>query len=118
MQFPPDRAELLAAVGRLLDDEVLGAVPPHLQHQVRVAAHLVHLVEREVGVGAEHAARERALLTELLGADVEDPQAVLAARLRAGDDPDLERRSWTTLVEITRQDLAVAKPGHDSWEGE
>ena len=118
MQFLPDSADLLAAVGRLLGDDVLGTVPPHLQHPVRVAAHLVQLVEREVRLGPEHAARERAWLAELLGADVENAQAVLAARIRAGDDPELERRSWTTLVAITRQDLAVAKPGHDSWEGE
>ncbi len=57
-------------------------------------------------------------MTELLGADVEDPAATLAARLRAGDAPELEAQAWPVLVEIARQDVAVAKPGHDSWEGE
>jgi Domain of unknown function (DUF6285) len=118
VQFPPDSADLLAAIARLLDEQVLAAVPAHLQHPVRVAAHLSHLVERELRLAPQQAARERALLTELLGGEVDDPAATLAARLRAGDDPDLEARAWPVLVEIARQDVAVAKPGHDSWEGE
>ena len=118
MQFPPDSADLLAAIARLLDEHVLAAVPPQLQHQVRVAAHLSHLVERELRLAPQQAARERALLTQLLGDEVDDPAATLTARLRAGDDPDLEERAWPVLVEIARQDVAVAKPGHDSWEGE
>ena len=117
MQFPPDAAELLAAIGRLLDDKVLDAVPPDLQHQVRVAGHLAHLVEREVRLGPDHASRERQLLTDLLGVDVADPQAALAGRLRATDDAAFEAAAWSALVAITRQDLAVAKPGHDAWEG-
>jgi hypothetical protein len=118
VQFPPEAADLLAAVARLLDEQVLGAVPPHLQHQVRVAAHLSHLVERELRLGPQQATIERALLTELLGVEVDDPATTLAARLRAGDEPDLEAKAWPVLVEIARHDVAVAKPGHDSWEGE
>lgn len=115
MQFPPTAADLLAAIGRLLDDQVLAAVPPELQHQVRVAAHLAHLVEREVRLGPGNSARERHLLAGLLGAEVGDPQAALAARIR--ESPELDAEVWAVLVEITRQDLAVAKPGHDAWEG-
>lgn len=118
MQFAPDAAALLAAIARLLDGQVLEAVPAHLQHPVRVAGHLARLVEREIRLGPASAARERELLTELLGAGVEDPSSALAARVRDADDPSFERRAWVVLVEITRADLAVAKPGHDSWEGE
>jgi hypothetical protein len=118
VQFPPDSADLLAAIARLLDDQVLAAVPAHLRHPVRVAAHLSHLVERELRLVPQQAARERALLTGLLAAEVDDPAATLAERLRTGEDPDLEARAWPVLVEIARQDVAVAKPGHDSWEGE
>jgi hypothetical protein len=117
VQFPPDAADLLAAIGRLLDDRVLDAVPPDLQHQVRVAGHLAHLVEREVRLGPENASRERQLLTDLLGVDVSDPQAALAERLRATDDAAVEVAAWSALVAVTRQDLAVAKPGPDRWEG-
>ncbi len=118
MQFPPDAAALLDAVGRLLDEQVMGAVPPHLQHPVRVASHLVRLVEREVALAPANAARERELLGELLGDGDPDPQAALATRLRRSDDDELDRVAWAALVEITRRDLAIAKPGHDSWEGE
>lgn len=118
MQFPPDAADLLAAIGRLLDEQVIESVPPHLQHPVRVAGHLAHLVEREVRLGPVNDAREQELLEGLLGADVTEPQAALAERIRSGADADLEARAWAALVEITRHDLAVVKPGHDSWEGE
>ena len=57
-------------------------------------------------------------MTGVLGVEVEDPAATLAARLRAGDDPGLEALAWPALVEVARQDVAVVKPGHDSWEGE
>jgi hypothetical protein len=118
MQFAPSAAELAAAIARLLDEQVVGAVPAHLQHAVRVAGHLAWLLEREAGLGPANAARERELLTELLGSEVPDPNAAVADRLRDEDDPDFERRAWATLVEITRGDLAIAKPGHDSWVGE
>jgi len=118
MQFLPEAPDLLGAVATLLEDKVLGAVPAELQHQVRVAAHLSRLLEREARLGPEAAGRERELITALLGHDAEDPAAALAERL-AGDDVDaeFEARAWETLVEVTRADLAICKPGHDRWEG-
>lgn len=118
MQFVPEAADLLAAIGKLLDEKVLTVVPPDLQHQVRVAAHLSTLIERELRLGPANDARERELLDELLGGHVDDPQAALAERIRHGDDESFEARAWPAIVEITRNDLAVAKPGHDRWEGE
>ena len=118
MQFVPEAADLLAAIGKLLDEKVLNAVPADLQHQVRVAAHLSTLVERELRLGPANTAREDELLAELLGETVADPQTVLAERIRHGDDESCEARAWPAIVEITRNDLKVAKPGHDVWEGE
>ncbi len=122
MQFVPTAAELAAAIAGLLDEQVIGAVPGHLQHPVRVAGHLARLLEREARLGPDAAERERILLGELLGVgdgDVATLTAELAARIRTGgDDDDFARAAWAALVEITRGDLAVAKPGHDSWEGE
>ncbi len=117
MQFEPDAPTLLAAVARLLDEQVLGAVPAELQHPVRVAAHLATLVERELRLGPDADRRERELLTGLVGGEVDDPGAVLAERLRRDGDEELERAAWPVLVEIARLDLAVAKPGHDRWDG-
>jgi hypothetical protein len=118
VQFVPEAADLLAAIGKLLDEKVLNVVPPDLQHQVRVAAHLSTLLEREARLGPAGAAKERELLTGLLGEEVDDPNAVLAARIREGDDESFEARAWPVVVEITKMDLAIAKPGHDRYEGE
>jgi Domain of unknown function (DUF6285) len=119
VQFVPSAAELAAAIARLLDEQVMGAVPPHLQHPVRVAGHLASLLEREARLGPATAAHERELLGRLLGADGDGDAlaAALADRIRTGDD-EFARAAWGVLVEITRGDLAIAKPGHDSWEGE
>ena len=87
----PTAPELLAAIGRLLDEQVLAAVPPHLQHQVRVAANLAGLVERELRLGPANAARERELIAELLG-DGRRRRSRGGARRRAcahGDDADV-----------------------------
>jgi hypothetical protein len=118
VQFVPEAADLLAAIGKLLDEKVLDVVPPDLQHQVRVAAHLSTLLEREARLGPAGAAQEHELLTGLLGEDVENANDVLAARIRNGDDEAFEAKAWPVVVEITKMDLAIAKPGHDLWEGE
>jgi hypothetical protein len=118
VQFVPEAADLLAAIGKLLDDKVLNAVPADLQHQVRVAAHLSTLIERELRFGPANTVREDELLAGLLGGSVPDPQAALADKIRNGDDEAFEAAAWPAIVEITRNDLKVAKPGHDRWEGE
>jgi Domain of unknown function (DUF6285) len=117
MQFLPDAADLLAAIGKLLDEKVLHAVPPEVQHEVRVAANLTSLVEREIRLGTASTAREKRLLADVLGEHEDDPHAVLADRIRNRDDEGFEERVWPVLVEITRGDLDVAKPGHEHWQG-
>jgi Domain of unknown function (DUF6285) len=124
VQYRPDAATLLGAVAAVLDD-VLADVPPAKQHQVRVAAHLSRLVEREVRLGGSAAAAECAALAELLGLEVSDLAGVadgserLATRLREldNDDVDFDARAWEVLVEVTRRDLDIAKPGHTDWGG-
>jgi hypothetical protein len=124
MQYEPSAAELLAAIAELLEDEVLPAVPASLTHKARVAANLARILEREETLGPAAAARERERLAALVGDD--DAQggddvvalaARLAERVRTDDDPDFSLRAWEALVAICRDDLAIAKPGHDAWEG-
>jgi hypothetical protein len=118
MQFLPAAPELLGAIATLLEDKVLAAVPADLQHQVRVAAHLSRLLEREARLGPEAARRERGLITAVLGHAADDPAAALAERLGSDDvDAAFEARAWEALVQVTRADLAICKPGHDRWEG-
>ena len=44
----------------------------------------------------------------------------LASELRRGmaDDDATNTRVWHTLMAVVRDDLAIAKPGHDAWEGD
>lgn len=122
MKYRPDDAELLDAIAALLEDEVLPAVPAELQHKVRVAANLTRILQRQEGLEGEALGREADGLARLLGRDgpVEELRAELDSRLRRDGDyePGFERQAWEALVSITRDDLAVAKPGYDSWTGQ
>lgn len=122
MKYRPDDAEVLDAVASLLEDEVMAAVPANLAHQVRVAANLCRLLQRQEALEPAALGRERAALLDLLGAvgapgvDVADLRLELDRRLR-GRDPDLDPDAvWEVLVATARDDLAVAKPGYDSWQ--
>lgn len=119
MQYRPTAAELLATIGDLLADDVLADVSDHLKHRVRVAENLARILEREARLGPASDEAERQRLEALLGhaGGLEDLRAELAERLRRSDDLDLDRDAWEALVAITRADLAIAKPGHDGWEG-
>ena len=94
------------------------------QHQARVAANLVGIVERELRLAPEQAAREiaalRAVLPHADPTDLVDARAQLAAALRAGfaDDPAVDVEAWGMLFASVRDDLAICKPGHDVWQGD
>jgi hypothetical protein len=119
MQYVPTSPELLATIGDLIDDELLPALPPSLQHKARVAANLSRILERQERLEPAAQQREQALLSKLLGHDGDPVElsAELAARLRTSDDPAFDRDAWEVIVAIVRDDLAIAKPGHDGWEG-
>lgn len=123
MQYRPDAAELLDAVASLLEDDVIAAVPAHLQHQVRVAANLCRILEREATVGPANDAAERARLAAVLGAgddrDLVSLRADLAGMLAdpAPIDPALDRSIRDALLATLRADLAIAKPGYDATTG-
>jgi hypothetical protein len=125
MQYRPSAAELLADIAALLDDEVIDAVDGPLQHRVRVAANLAHILARELSLASANAERERATIGVLLDLDDDDPtplserRARLAEVLRAGPLPGHhDAEVWSALVQITRDDLAISKPGHDRWTGD
>jgi hypothetical protein len=119
VQYRPTASELLGDIATLLADEVLPAAPPELQHKVRVAANLARILEREERLAPGLDARERELLTALVGHDGElgDLRAELVERLGGDVDDAFERAAWEALVEVTRGDLSIAKPGYDGWEG-
>jgi hypothetical protein len=128
VQYRPDAAEFLDAVAELLEDDVLAAVPPHLQHRVRVAANICRILEREADLGPTAARDERVRLVGLLptlGVAVEDPddlvtmRAALAARLD-DDRPftaEQDRAVYDALLATVRDDLQICKPGYDELGG-
>jgi hypothetical protein len=126
VQPRPTAAELLAAIVPVLDGEVVPALSGPVQHHARVAASLAGIVERELRLAAASDERERLALLTLLPDGASDPDDLVAVRreladaLRAGlaDDPAVDARVWTVLMDATRADLAIGKPGHDAWEGE
>ncbi len=123
-QQPPTAAELLAIVVEVLHDEVVPVLNGSVQHQARVAANLVGIVERELRLGGDAATRERTAIAALLGGTdnvgLSTLRARLAAELRRGtaEDEVTDERVWRTLMAIVRDDLAIAKPGHDEWDGD
>lgn len=123
MKYRPDDAELLDAIAALLEEEVMPAVGPGLQHKVRVAANLVRILQRQQALESPARQREHDALAALLGGggdngDVRELRAELDRRLRQGDAGLDDRAVWDLLVAVARDDLAAAKPGYDSWEGE
>jgi hypothetical protein len=125
MQPRPRADELLATVAELLERDVVPALSGPAQHHARVAANLVAIVERELRLGPGAAQREQGVLRDLLGDDaggssLVDARGLLARRLRDGlaDDPARAAEIWPALMGVVRDDLAIAKPGHDVWEGE
>ena len=133
MQQPPTAAELLSAVVEVLTDDVVPALTGPVQHNARVAANLVAIVERELRLGGDAATRERAAIAALLGdrtsdlatsdlvtSDLAMLRARLAAELRSGmaDDETTDEIVWRTLMAAVRDDLTIAKPGHDAWDGD
>ena len=130
MQYRPDAAELLDAVASLLEADVITSVPPHLQHQVRVAANLCRILERETQLADTNDDAERVRLSalfELMGTgdrngdetngderDLTSLRADLVARLDdpAPLDPVVERSVREALLDTLRADLAIAKPGY------
>ncbi|MEN9504307.1 MAG: hypothetical protein RI958_233 [Actinomycetota bacterium] len=126
MQQRPTSGELLAAVAEVLERDIVPALSGPAQHQARVAASLVAIVEREIRLGAGAAEREVDALRSLVPdrsdelLDLATLRAVVAGRLRAGsaDDESAHAATWSTLMAIVKDDLQIAKPGHDSWDGE
>lgn len=121
MYYRPSIGALLDAVADHLERDILPALPPELQHQVRVAVHLNRMAVREGELQPAHAAAERELLAELLDADpataVEALNTRLAERIRGGVDDVFAAAAREVLLTVTRRDLDVVKPGYADWTG-
>ncbi|TML37081.1 MAG: hypothetical protein E6G00_06710 [Actinobacteria bacterium] len=104
----PDPSALLDAVRAFLISEVEPQLEGRLRYHVKVAANVLAIVERELRLGEEHAARHRERLAGMGFASDAD----LAAAIRTGalDErlDELERELRAAVADK----LAVARPGY------
>ncbi len=126
MQPRPTASELLETVARVLEEQIVPALSGPVQHNARVAASLVAIVERELRLSPVSDAAEFGALRSALGASVPadsslaDLRSSFASALRSGlaDEPSKSDELWAVLMDGVRADLAVVKPGHDAWSGD
>ncbi len=121
MQDRPTAPELLRDIAATLDERIVPLLNGNEQHQVRVAANLCRIIEREVRLGPDLEREERALLTGLLpdqpdDASIAELNAELARRVATVDDPEFLARAHGALIALTKQKLAVNKPGYDGFD--
>ena len=106
----PDPSALLEAVREFLTDELEPQAEGRLRYHLKVAANVLAIVERELRLGAEHAAAHR----ERLGRLGFDSAAALAEAIRSGAlDARLEELE-RELREMVVDKLTVARPGYGS----
>lgn len=119
MQDSPDAGRLLGAIADTLET-VLARVDPMVRHEVRVAANLCRILQREAALGAGADTDARARLAVLLGHDGPSDELwqELAIGLDAnrGGDSEAEPAVHAALLAIVRGKLAVAKPGYDEYD--
>jgi len=117
MQDRPDVQELLGAVRDFLQDDALPQLEGRARLHARVAANVIALVQRELALAPASDAAERTRLRALLGQEgvLEELNAELARRIRAGelasDDARLVAHLWATALEK----LAVDNPGYSAY---
>ncbi len=121
MQDRPTAPELLRDIAATLDERIVPLLTGNEQHQVRVAANLCRIVEREVRLGPGLEIEERRLLLDLLAdrpadATTAELNAELARRVATTDDPDFLARAHGVLLALSGHKLAVNKPGYDEFD--
>ena len=125
MQDRPNYDELLTAVERFLDDEVVAKSEGVLRFNGRVAANVIRIVRRELENEEAQLGREWESLAELMGeaprprdrnalrAVLAQRNEELAERIRSGDADEVDFRD--AVVEHLRQTihdkLTVTNPG-------
>jgi hypothetical protein len=112
VQDRPTAAEAVEAVSSYLKEELLGELEGAAGFQVRVAANLLAIVERELRLGPELERGERARLAALLGHEGELAQLnrELAAAIRSGEIDDRSEALRAHLLATARERLEVANP--------
>ena len=110
----PTARELIETVREFLHDKALPAVSGHMAFQVRVAASLLAVAERELDSRAQMNDRTCARLSAMLGheGELDDLEAELVERIRT-DDLGPQRRDVFRHLWATAEDkLRIANPNY------
>jgi hypothetical protein len=113
-QDRPSAPELVAAVREFLERDVMAATEGRVQFHTRVAINALGMIERELLLGDEFTAAERARASELLGHDG-DPRSLereVAARIREGSLDERMDVVRAHVRQTVREKLLVANPGY------
>jgi hypothetical protein len=108
----PTATELIATVREFLHDKLLPTMTAHTAFEVRIAANLLAIALREREHGPRAAEAERRRLVTLLGRDgtLEELEAEMVRRIRAGELGP-ENEALRTHLQMTVGDhLAIANP--------
>jgi hypothetical protein len=104
----PDAPRLLEAVREFLSVEVEPHTEGRLRYHVKVAAHVLAIVDRELRLGQEQTVRHRERLRRLgFGSD-----RALASAIRSGALDGRLSVLERELAEMVADKLAVARPGY------
>jgi hypothetical protein len=104
----PDAPTLVEAVREFLADEIEPELDGRLRYHLKVAINVLAIVERELRLGPEHAARHTQRL-ERLGFQTD---AELADAIRSGALDDRLDEVREALTEMVGDKLVVARPDH------
>ena len=104
----PDAAGLVEAVREYLEKDVMAATEGRVRFHARVAVNVLGMVERELALGADQAARYRAGLASLGLID----EAGLAEAIRLGERGPEDPGVRSVLTETVRSMLEVANPAY------
>ena len=120
MQDKPPPDEILAAVARLMREDLLPQMTGRSAFMLRVAANAVDLVQRQIALASASDDEERARLTALLtrDGDLATLNAGLCAAIESGginaETPGLAEHLWAT----TLAKLAVDQPNYAAYRRE
>jgi hypothetical protein len=117
MQDKPPPDEVLAAVARLMREDLLPQMSGRSAFLLRVAANAVDLVQRQIALAAASDEDERVRLIALLhrDGDLVELNTALCEAIESGDigadTPGLADHVWAT----TRAKLAVDQPNYAAY---
>jgi Domain of unknown function (DUF6285) len=114
MQDRPTAVELLEAIREFLEQDVMPTVEGRVRFHSRVAVNALGMLERELRLGPDLDAAERARLAALLGhdADLATLTTELAGRIRDGSLDDGRDDVVAAVRESVRAKLLVSNPGY------